>query len=682
MMTSTAASAGGGSVQDRVTPYDAKFFAQYAPRTALDIVQRVPGFNFDQGNSDVRGFAGAAGNVVINGARPSSKAEGLATVLSRIPASSVIRVEVAPGDLYGSDYAGKSQVLNLVLSATGGTEGNVTLSANRLYTGYVNTDAKGSVQWKRGASTISLSGGTGRSRQVEEGHDYVDALPSGERIETRRKINSYFDKNPFISANWALERAPDKAIRANIRWQPSRFDLTQRNRVDTVGEPLHDDSLVQHYKLPVFEIGGDITRPLAGGAIKLVALATRRKKDNFDAYLGRDGLLSDDPAVIGGFEQRQKAKLDETIGKLNWSRADLAGFTVEVGAEAALNKLDNQTRLSVIEEDGTRVPVALPIANAVVKEKRGQLTFNAGHNLSPTVRIDGGIAYEFSHLTVTGDTEASRTLRFWKPTLNLDWQPKGGWHARLSARRTVAQLNFYDFISVAELSTDRVNAGNADLRPQRTWEFRALLEKSVLGDGQLRIEAAYDRVSALQDQILTPDGFSVPGNLGTGTRRGISAQLDTPLDKLGLKGVRVKLNGQVQKTRVHDPISGRVRRWSDYWPEWEVGMELRRDVGPWSYGVSVNDRDSFYFYRADETDRNFNDKPYGTAFVEWRPSARTSLTLDIDNAFDTAGGRERLFFLPNRSVENPAFRERRIRNRHVSFGLTLKQSFGGGGAKS
>jgi hypothetical protein len=33
----------------------------------------------------------------------------------------------------------------------------------------------------------------------------------------------------------------------------------------------------------VFELGGDVTRPLAGGAIKLVGLATRRKRDNFDA---------------------------------------------------------------------------------------------------------------------------------------------------------------------------------------------------------------------------------------------------------------------------------------------------------------------------------------------------------------------------------------------------------------
>ena len=64
----------------RTTVYDAAFFAPYAPRTALDIVQRIPGFTLDLGSTqtangtvDVRGFAGVAGNVVINGGRPSSK---------------------------------------------------------------------------------------------------------------------------------------------------------------------------------------------------------------------------------------------------------------------------------------------------------------------------------------------------------------------------------------------------------------------------------------------------------------------------------------------------------------------------------------------------------------------------------------------------------------------------------
>src|SRR6476469_7061301 len=44
----------------RTSTYDAAFFTQYAPRSALDVARHVPGFSLDLGNNDVRGFAGAA----------------------------------------------------------------------------------------------------------------------------------------------------------------------------------------------------------------------------------------------------------------------------------------------------------------------------------------------------------------------------------------------------------------------------------------------------------------------------------------------------------------------------------------------------------------------------------------------------------------------------------------------
>jgi hypothetical protein len=665
------------SVQGRTTVYQAAYFSNYAPTTALEIAQRVPGFQLDLGNGDVRGFAGAAGNVVFNGSRPSSKSDSLQTILARIPAKRVLRVEVGPGDLYGAEYSSKSQVLNVILTEEGGIDGNVTASGRRLYTGYINTDISASTLIKRGASTINLSAGTGRNRQVEEGTDTLTDLTTGEEFEFRRKTNSYFNKDPYVSASWALERAPDNSVRLNARWAPSKFDLIQYNRVSSPIAPDHDDNLVQRYRNPVIELGGDITRPLAGGAIKLVGLATRRKRDNFDAYIGRNGLVDDGALVVGGFEQTQKATQGETIARLNWTRSNLAGFSVEAGVEGVLNTLDSEVDLFVIDEDGERVRIDLPIDRAKVKEKRAELFFNVGRNLSPKLRIDAGLNYEMSRLKVTGDTEAERSLSFLKPNIALDWKPGDGWHGRLSVRRTVAQLNFYDFISVAELSNDRVNGGNAELQPQRSWEVRALVEKPILGDGLVKLDLGLDRISMLQDQILTEDGFSAPGNLGTGKRHFAALTVDAPLQRLGLTGTRLKLFGQLQRTRVSDPISGTTRNFSDFFPDWQWNAEVRRDAGAFSYGFTIGDRDRFAFFRADEIDTNWNGGPYGTAFVEYRPGSRTTITFDVDNVFDTQARRERLFFAPNRSSPDPVAREFRERNRHVSFGLTLKQSFGG-----
>ena len=673
------------ALASRTTGYDAAFFAQYAPRSALDIARRVPGFNLDLGNADIRGFAAAAGNVVINGARPSSKAESLETTLARIPARRVSRVELGPGDLYGADYSSRSQVLNIILSAEGGLDGNVTGSLRRLYTGRLVPDGSVSALIRRGASSINLSAGFANNLNHEEGTDRLTDAATGELLEFRRKFNSYHDFNPYLSASWALERASDKALRLNARWSPGQFDLFQRNRVTPSDGPQHDDNLLQDYDNPVFELGGDVTRPLAGGAIKLVGLATRRKRDYFDSYIERNGMIENGAVQVGGFEQTQKAKRNETIGRLTWTRQDVGGFSVEAGGEAILNTLDNRTELFTVETDGSKKRVDLPIDSAKVKEKRGEAFINVGRQLNPALRVDAGLRYEFSHLTVSGDAFADRKLQFWKPSITVDWKPGGGWHSQFSVKRTVAQLNFFDFVTVAELSTDRVNAGNENLQPQRAWEFRFTADHPLLGEGLVKVDLGYDLISKVQDRILIFDEtsgkfFDAPGNLGTGRHAFAQLTVDAPLGRVW-KGLRVRFNGTVRRTRVTDPISGEKRNFSDFFPDWEWNVDVRRDVGAFSYGFVVSDRDRFTFFRTDEFDTNFNGGPYATAFIEYRPGPRTSITLDVDNAANTSGNRNRLLFFPNRAVPQFIVNEFRERNRHLNLGLTLKQSFGGGGTK-
>jgi hypothetical protein len=688
-MAQTAATAPAAvtvAADGRGTTYQASYFAPFAPRTALDIAQHVPGFTLDLGSTqsatgsvDVRGFAGTAGNVVINGARPSTKAETLDVTLQKIPAQQVVRVEVGPGDLYGSDYAGKSQVLNIVLSKQAGIDGNVTASAKRRFTGFIDRNLSASASIRRGPSTINLSVGTGNNRQLEEGTDTITDPATGELVEFRRKHNTYYNRDPYLSASWALERGSDSAFRLNARWQPSRFDLFQRNRVTPSDGAPHDDNLHQHYRDPFIEIGGDVTRPLAGGAIKLVALATRRKRHDFDSYVQRNGLLEDNPAVVGGFEQLIDARRNETLGRVSWSRANLLGLSFEAGAEAALNTLDDQTTLDVIDENGNEVPVDLPIADATVKEKRGEVYVTVGKTLSPALRIDGGVNYEFSTLKVRGDATADRKLKFLKPNITLDWKPGGGWHTQFSVKRTVAQLDFYDFISFGELSTNRVNGGNANLVPQRTWEFHGSVEHPLLGDGLFKVDFGHDLVSMLQDRVLLCDDqnncFDAPGNLGTGTRNFASLTLDAPLGRLW-KGLRAKLTGTLQRTRVDDPITGKPRKWSGFFPDWQYDLTVRRDAGKLSYGFEVFDNQKFTFYRTDEFDTNFNGAPGWNAFVEYRLNGKTSLTLDVDHVF---GKRHRLLFFPNRAQPDLVLDEFRERDRHLGVGLTLKQSFGGGG---
>ena len=213
-----------------------------------------------------------------------------------------------------------------------------------------------------------------------------------------------------------------------------------------------------------------------------------------------------------------------------------------------------------------------------------------------------------------------------------------------------------------------------------------MIEHPILGDGIARLDLGYDLVNDLEDRILIFDdegnGFDAPGNLGTGRRYFARLTIDAPLARLGLEGVRVKANGQLQRTRVEDPISGEQRNWTGEFPDWQWNVDVRHDLKDWSYGFVVSDRDRITFFRTDEFDTNYNGGPYGTAFVEYRPRSGTTITLDVDNALSTSGNRLRQLFIPNRAEPEVAIEEFRERNRHLNFGLTLKQAFGGGSGNS
>jgi hypothetical protein len=198
----------------------------------------------------------------------------------------------------------------------------------------------------------------------------------------------------------------------------------------------------------------------------------------------------------------------------------------------------------------------------------------------------------------------------------------------------------------------------------------------------VRLELGYDLVSLLQDRILVFDdqgnGFDAPGNLGTGRRQYADLTFDAPLDRFW-KGLRVKLHGNIQRTRVEDPISAEARDWSGFFPHWQWDATIRRDVGKFAYGLDMQDNARTTIFRTDALDTRWNGGVYAHAFIEYRPTSKQTVTLDLNDVSNVGGGRNLVLFFPNRTAGEPSVLDHRFRNSHVRIGLTFKQSFGGGG---
>ena len=104
---------GAPTAASGIIAYPISFFIEYRPTTASDVVGRIPGFTYKAGD-DVRGFGGAAGNVLIDGERPSSKAVTLDEALKRIPVAQIERVELIRGGAPGIDMQGQAVLANVI----------------------------------------------------------------------------------------------------------------------------------------------------------------------------------------------------------------------------------------------------------------------------------------------------------------------------------------------------------------------------------------------------------------------------------------------------------------------------------------------------------------------------------------------------------------------------------------
>src|SRR5438105_3470000 len=124
VLAQAAAAVVPAAPQQGVTSYGPDFFAAYRPANAAEMIAHIPGFSLDTGDA-VRGYEGAAGNVLIDGRRPATKTDSLGEVLRRIPFTQVARIDVVSGGAPGIDMQGKTVIANVIRKAGGGPRGLV-----------------------------------------------------------------------------------------------------------------------------------------------------------------------------------------------------------------------------------------------------------------------------------------------------------------------------------------------------------------------------------------------------------------------------------------------------------------------------------------------------------------------------------------------------------------------------
>ena len=612
---SSNAAAAPAASETGVLVFTPDFFADQRPNTALDMVNRIPGFDLSDGDGS-RGFEGSAGNVLINGTRPASKNDTGSNVLSRTQAGQVERIELIRGGAAGIAMQGYAVVVNVILKKEASHQSIATWNANifegarDLYAAsYQYTATDGDRSWGVLVSDgISMSDSGGPGRVVR-----TDA--AGNVIRDESFDSTFGGGSQSARVNWS---GPFAAGRVELTGRYGVNDFTQ-TQTQSSATTLRENIGVSEGSGG--EVGAVYSRPIND--------AWKMEGRFIHTFNGTEGASTNRTRLNGVQSPEQVFAYDrassETIGRVIFRNEYSATTTFETGGEIAYNMLDSEQAFSI---GGT--PVPLPSATVKVEETRGELFGTTTWRVNPTLSLETGLRLESSTISQSGDADQEKSLFFAKPRVLATWTPSEGNQIRLRVEREVGQLDFDDFAASADLQDENVFGGNVDLEPEQRWVSELVYERRFWDEGVFSATLRHDEIEDVLDIIPLAGGLSATGNIGDGTHDRASVSLTVPVGRFGISGGRLSSTATWQSSEVTDPTTGDPREISRVRP-FDINIGFTQDIASWKtqWGFEwLRGFDEPNFDPDQTTDVRLRN--YRVLFAEYKPTPTLSLRAQVN----------------------------------------------------
>lgn len=648
------------------TPAD---FARYAPKNALDMLQQIPGFSIRE-SEQLRGLGQATGNILFNGERPSSKSDFLQTLLQRIPADTVIRIEIVDGATL--DIPGLSgQVANVVYKADK-MSGQFSWkpqfrphNADPLFT-------RGDISLSGKAGTIEYELGFNNDDAGRSGADGPTLIfgSDGAIIQTRDDAwHSRYD-SPKLSGKVTWDGPGSSVGHANAHYQRIYDHYSEDGLRLSPALPDEFRTVRQFGDTWNFELGADYEFKLGPGRLKAIGLR-RFSHEPFSQTVVSS--FSDGSSDIGD-RFTQTGELGETIarGEYTWK---MFGGDWQWSAEAAFNTLDNVSGLFTLDPNGSFVEVPFPGGTGGVKEDRYESLLSFGHKITDKLSFQFVAGAEHSTIETTGANGLKRSFFRPKGTLSLAWKPSDTFDASIKLRRRVLQLSFYDFLARAFLNDDNENASNNDLRPQQDWSVEAEINKKLGPWGSQQFRFVYRDVED-KVEIIPVEGGEAVGNIPTSWAAAIVSTSTITFDPIGLKGV--KLDGTIvfQTSRLRDPFTAEIRQWNGFATR-QVSLSLRHDIpgSDWAYGGDASHTHIEPTFRSNQIDTVIEGPWFASLFVENKNVFGLTVQAGVNNILGARSYRHRTVWTGLRGQSPIDFFEERDRRIGPIFFASIRGNF-------
>ncbi len=631
--------------------YQASFFDQYSPQNALEMVQRLPGFNYDQGENN-RGFGGNAGNVLVDGLRPTSKSGGLSGALIRIPAAQVERIEILRGGVAAGEAAGQSVVAN-VIKKTEGSSGTWAAKLRRSPDGNIQPNIEAAIATKLGdwdtAFDLDSGGGPGYREAIITDSDQQQQLDSS-AFETFENIGRWFFSNGQGSKEFQ-----SGTLTLNGRLGADRRDAKTNRKIFDARLPDNTPAderldIDEDRKSKQAEFGIDWLDKGEQWKMHLLGLGLIRDSEYSNEVSFED--FSEQQQTITNF--RQRSLKSEMIARASFSYGGEDRLKPEYGFEIAQNRLNSESEYF---EDG--LTVSLNGADVEVQELRSEVFATFVYPHSKRLTLEGGITGEFSEIKVTGEAANRQTFKFLKPRLSATYKLDSSSQLTLVGERSVGQLDFGDFAASNQAQDGNIVSGNPNLAPDKLDELSATYDLSFSEKGSVTVKLFHEWQQDILEQIVLPSGGNGIGNAGDARFWGVVTDINLPLDGVIENGL-LEIFHRYRDSRFDDPITDQTRIISDYTPRF-LGFKLRQDLvdDQWAWGIHYESNFIETDYRAEERITfEGNDRFHG--FIETTRFFGVKMQLEVRQINTGEFTRSRNFYDGNRSE---AFLGTQISNR-------------------
>ncbi len=675
--------------QTKGRSYTLDFFAQYAPRTASDMVNQIPGFQIIS-SSGKRGLGNGGANVLINGERISGKTSA-STQLLRINAANVIRIEIIDGT--SLDIPGLTgEVANIITKNTGLSG---SWSWDPQFRDYLKPNFRtGSVTMSGESGNLSYSarlrnhsfqfGGQGFEQRFRVNGNVANLTT----IETRDEATAFYGDVPGIAVSLTWKPKPDHIINLNTALNTFYSDNSSTSKHTAIIPTNDSDNNATLFSSAEdewnAEIDGDYEFPAGpkklGGKLKLIGYYRFEHSptiSRFDTFAPAGSLTNQ----ISGSRFLRVADEAEAIARAEYSWKPTKGRDWQIGVEGTFNYLDivsNFLALNTATGDFFEIP--LPGSTSRVEEIRTEATLTHSRKISPKLDVQISAGVEYSEISQTDATDPSNNKKrdFVRPKgfASATYKPIKRLKIRTKIEREVGQLNFFDFLASPSLEDNLSNAANGNLVPEQSWLGSIEFDKGFGKGNTFKTKFYGELISDLVDRIPVGATGDAVGNIESAHRYGVDFNATIKGDKWGVNGTQLDLVLQFRQSSVDDPLTKIARRLNnDKKTFWSV--KFRHDIPntDWAYGADINHSRNAASYRLTTISQATKTSPSLQAYIEHKNVWGLKIKGTLINLLDQQDSFRREIYDARRDIGGLEIIEDRTRSTGMGVRLNVSGTF-------